>query len=88
MAEGQSKVNFLQDVALPIFAFISAASGPYGAAGAQALTGALNVGQRRRSGQRREQRLEWIDIPNALFCPAPPPLSPWPPLSELRVACP
>ena len=27
-----------------------------------------------------------IRFPNALFCPAPPPLSPWPPFGELRGA--
>jgi len=59
MAE-PAKTNWLTDIALPAIAFLSAASGPQGAAAAQALTGALAVGEQRRSGRRRESRDEQI----------------------------
>jgi hypothetical protein len=58
-----AKTNWLTDIALPIFAFVSAASGPYGAAAANSLTAALNAGERRRSGRRQEaQYAEALDI--------------------------
>ena len=56
MAE-RSRGNTFQDIILPALAFISAASGPYGAAGASALTNALRVGERRREGERDERRI-------------------------------
>lgn len=54
----KSNVNFLSDVLLPLFAFASSATSPQGAAGAQGLLSALRVGERRRSGQRQDQRFQ------------------------------
>jgi hypothetical protein len=52
-----AKTNWLTDIALPIFAFVSAASGPYGAAAANSLTAALSAGERRRAGRREEAQV-------------------------------
>lgn len=51
------KVNFM-DIAIPAIAFLASAYSPQGAVAAQALTGALQLGERRRSGRREDKRLE------------------------------
>ena len=59
MAES-SKLGGILDIALPALAFIASAYSPQGAQAAQALTGALALGQRRRAGEKEDARLEEI----------------------------
>lgn len=47
----------IMDIAIPALAFLASAYSPQGAHAAQALTGALSLGQRRRAGAREDQRL-------------------------------
>ena len=59
MAETENtKINAFSDIILPTFAFLSAVSGPRGAAGAQALVSILGANEQRRNVQRKERRDE------------------------------